>query len=62
MACRPKEERVEPAPGGDGCASLKNGRSLIDASAATLMATTVMNYVEAKGSVAPKVEGRIMEK
>ncbi len=47
------------ASGGDGYASLKNGIALIDASAATLMATTVMNHIQAKGSVAPEVEGRI---
>ena len=47
------------ASGGDGYASLKNGIMLIDASAATLMATTVMNYIQAKGSVVPEVEGRI---
>ena len=47
------------ANGGDGYEPLKNGVLLIDASAATLMATTVMDYVQAKGTVAPKVEGRI---
>ena len=47
------------AGGGDGYASLGNGRLLIDASGATLMATMVMDYVEAKGTVAPAVDGRI---
>lgn len=50
------------AGGGDGYASLKKGKSLIDASAATLMATVVMDYIAAKGTVAPAVEGRIVER
>lgn len=50
------------AGGGDGYASLKNGTPLIDASAAKLMATTVMDYIEAKGTIAPKVDGRIRTK
>ena len=47
------------AGGGDGYATLGNGRQLIDASGATLMATMVMDYVEAMGEVAPAVDGRI---
>ena len=47
------------AGGGDGYASLGNGKQLIDASGATLLATMVMDYVEAKGEVAPAVDGRI---
>ena len=47
------------AGGGDGYAALGNGRLLIDASGATLMATMVMDYVEGKGTVAPAVDGRI---
>lgn len=47
------------ANGGDGYAVLKTGRVIIDASAATLMATQVMDYISAQGSVSPKVEGRI---
>ena len=47
------------AGGGDGYASLGNGRLLIDASGATLLATMVMDYVAAKGTVAPAVDGRI---
>jgi 2',3'-cyclic-nucleotide 2'-phosphodiesterase (5'-nucleotidase family) len=50
------------AGGGDGYAALKNGRALIDASGATLMATTVMNHIAANAPVAPKVEGRIKAK
>ena len=46
--------------GGDGYAALSRGTPLIDASGATLMATTVMNYITAMGGeVAPAVEGRI---
>ncbi|MCY4451904.1 MAG: 5'-nucleotidase C-terminal domain-containing protein [Immundisolibacterales bacterium] len=47
------------AGGGDGYASLGNGRQLIDASGATLMATMVMDYIEARGEVAPETDGRI---
>ena len=47
------------AGGGDGYASLGNGRLLIDASGATLMATMVMDHVESLGTVAPVVDGRI---
>ena len=47
------------ASGGDGYAALKSGKVLVDASGATLMATTVMNYISALGNVAPKTEGRI---
>ena len=47
------------AGGGDGYASLGNGRLLIDASGATLMATMVMDHVESMGTVAPAVDGRI---
>jgi 5'-nucleotidase/UDP-sugar diphosphatase len=47
------------AGGGDGYAALTKGKALIDADAATLMATMVMDYIEAKGEIAPAVEGRI---
>jgi 2',3'-cyclic-nucleotide 2'-phosphodiesterase (5'-nucleotidase family) len=46
--------------GGDGYASLTKGKAIIDASGGTLMATIVMNYIAAKGTVAPQVEGRIV--
>jgi 5'-nucleotidase/UDP-sugar diphosphatase len=46
--------------GGDGYSSLKNGKVLIDTNAGSLMATTVMDYVTAKGTVAPQLEGRIV--
>ena len=47
------------AGGGDGYAPLGNGRLLIDASGATLMATMVMDHIESLGTVAPAVDGRI---
>ena len=47
--------------GGDGYTALSAGKPLIDASGATLMATTVMNYATAQGGrIAPAVEGRIV--
>ena len=46
--------------GGDGYSSLSQGKVLIDASGGTLMATTVMLYITAKGAVAPQIEGRIV--
>jgi 2',3'-cyclic-nucleotide 2'-phosphodiesterase (5'-nucleotidase family) len=50
------------AGGGDGYAALKKGKMLIDKSAATHMATMVMNYISAKGTAGAKVSGRITEK
>ena len=47
------------AGGGDGYASLANGRQLIDASGATFMASMVMDHIESLGTVAPAVDGRI---
>ena len=47
------------ARGGDGYAAFTRGKTLIDVSGGTLMATMVMDYIAAKGSVAPKLEGRI---
>ena len=48
------------AGGGDGYSVFKKGKVLIDASGATIMAGMVMDYIKAKGSVSPKVEGRIV--
>ena len=48
------------AGGGDGYKVFKKGKVLIDASGATLLASMVMNYIKDKGSVSPKVEGRIV--
>jgi 5'-nucleotidase / UDP-sugar diphosphatase len=47
--------------GGDGYASLKKGRPIIDASGGALMANVVMDYITARGTVSPAVEGRIVE-
>ena len=47
------------ADGGDGYAALATGGQLIDSAGGTLMATMVMNYIEGKGTVAPRVDGRI---
>jgi 5'-nucleotidase/UDP-sugar diphosphatase len=47
--------------GGDGYASLRSARPIIDASGGALMANVVMDYIAAKGTVAPAVEGRIVE-
>jgi len=48
------------ANGGDGYDVLKKGKVLVDASGATLLAGMVMNYIKVKGTVSPKVEGRIV--
>ena len=47
--------------GGDGYASLTKGKPVIDASGGALMASVVMDYIAAKGTVSPAVEGRIVE-
>lgn len=47
--------------GGDGYAALAAGTPIIDASGAKLMASTVMGYIEAKGTIEPKIEGRISQ-
>ena len=48
------------AGGGDGYKVFKKGNVLIDASGATLLASMVMDYIKAKGTVSPKIEGRIV--
>ena len=48
------------AKGGDGYSVFKKGKVIIDAYGAKLMASMVMDYIKAKGSVSPKVEGRII--
>jgi 2',3'-cyclic-nucleotide 2'-phosphodiesterase (5'-nucleotidase family) len=45
--------------GGDGYAALSKGNALIDASGGKLMASMVIDWIAAKGEVAPAVEGRI---
>jgi 2',3'-cyclic-nucleotide 2'-phosphodiesterase (5'-nucleotidase family) len=47
--------------GGDGYAALKKGKPIVDASGGPLMATVVMDYIAARGTVAPSLEGRIVE-
>ena len=46
--------------GGDGYGMLGRGRVLIGATDGKLVATEVMNYVKAAGTVEPKLEGRIV--
>ncbi|GLR78954.1 5'-nucleotidase C-terminal domain-containing protein (plasmid) [Azospirillum oryzae] len=48
--------------GGDGYAAFPRAKVIVDASGAVLLATIVMNYVEAKKTVAPAVDGRIVAK
>ncbi|PWC89462.1 5'-nucleotidase [Azospirillum sp. TSH100] len=48
--------------GGDGYAAFPRSKVIVDASGAVLLATIVMNYVEAKKTVAPAVGGRIVAK
>jgi 5'-nucleotidase / UDP-sugar diphosphatase len=45
--------------GGDGYAVFIDQPRIIDANAASLMARQVIDYIDAAGSIAPKVEGRI---
>ena len=47
--------------GGDGYASLIKGKPIVDASGGPLMANVVMDYITARGSVSPVLEGRIVE-
>jgi 2',3'-cyclic-nucleotide 2'-phosphodiesterase (5'-nucleotidase family) len=47
------------ANGGDGYTAFREGRMLIDPNAAQIAASQVIDYVQRKGSVAPRVEGRI---
>ncbi len=48
--------------GGDGYSSLANGNVLIDGDAGKLLATTVIDYVTNVGTVAPTLDGRIVQK
>ena len=47
------------AGGGDGYDVLEDRVRLVDAYAGTLMASQVIDYIAARGSVAPEVEGRL---
>ena len=50
------------ATGGDGYAMLTNLRRIVDTNAGPLLAGIVIEYIKQKGTVAPKVEGRITTK
>ena len=50
------------ASGGDGYAMLQNLKRIIDTNAGPLMAGVVIEYIKQKGSIAPRVEGRITAK
>ncbi|UUX51672.1 5'-nucleotidase C-terminal domain-containing protein [Nisaea acidiphila] len=47
------------ARGGDGYASLKNGKPVVDASSARLMASQVIEFIQSEGGVKTVVEGRV---
>jgi len=47
------------ASGGDGYAALTRGKLLSDTRFAKLLATTVAEYIERQGTVAPQLDGRI---
>jgi 2',3'-cyclic-nucleotide 2'-phosphodiesterase (5'-nucleotidase family) len=47
--------------GGDGYAALTKGKPIVDASGGSLMANVVMDYITARGTVSPSIEGRIVE-
>ena len=46
--------------GGDGYVMLAQSRILVGATDGKLVATEVMNYVQARGAVDPRIEGRIV--
>lgn len=48
------------AHGGDGYESLTRAKMLVDPQEASLIANHVMEYIEEKGTVAAKIEGRII--
>jgi 2',3'-cyclic-nucleotide 2'-phosphodiesterase (5'-nucleotidase family) len=48
--------------GGDGFTAFGKGKVLIDAAAGSLMASDVIDYIAATGTVAPAIEGRIVIK
>ena len=50
------------ATGGDGYDAFKEGKVLIDASSAKYMASQVIDWIAAKGEIAPEIEGRIVKK
>ncbi|HMR33886.1 MAG TPA: bifunctional UDP-sugar hydrolase/5'-nucleotidase [Geminicoccaceae bacterium] len=50
------------ATGGDGYDSFKDGKTLIDVTSAQYMASQVIDWIAAKGEIAPAIEGRIVKK
>lgn len=50
------------ARGGDGYAMFRSARVLIDAKSATLMATQLIDHIAAVGTIAPRIEGRIIRR
>ncbi|WP_242442806.1 bifunctional UDP-sugar hydrolase/5'-nucleotidase [Magnetospirillum sp. 15-1] len=48
------------AGGGDGYQALREGKVLVNAEAAPLLVNVVSDYVAARGTVSPKVEGRVV--
>ena len=50
------------AAGGDGYAMLKSAKTLIDAMGGKLLASVVIDYIAAKKTVSPAIEGRIKTK
>ena len=48
------------AGGGDGYDVLESARVLIDGDSAVLMATQLIEYIKAAGTVSPEIEGRIL--
>ncbi len=46
--------------GGDGYAALGKGRVVVDASGGQPIATLVIDYIASRGTVSPKLEGRII--
>ncbi|MHA1536898.1 MAG: bifunctional metallophosphatase/5'-nucleotidase [Alphaproteobacteria bacterium] len=50
------------ADGGDGYATLGRAKRLVGANAGPHMAGTVVDYIKRKGTVSPRIEGRIVAK
>ena len=50
------------AAGGDGYAMLQNLKRIVDTNAGPLMAGVVIDHIKQKGTIAPRVEGRIVAK
>ena len=48
------------ARGGDGYGALASAKVLIGPTSADLVANKVIDYLRAKGTIAPSIDGRIM--